>query len=155
MQLKVKSYSEHFFDFKTDLEWCGCERQNMVGFFRSQKKYLIYVHNNISFLFTNIGVTQYWTTDLMENPIYVQFNSYWIDIFATGLVPLLFLCYMNMKIFFRIKVNIRLILEWVIRSELTLQKSCVIVDNGGIHSTERGPHWQESRKLSTALTHSL
>ena len=52
-----------------------------------------------------IEVTQYWTTDLMENPIYVQFNSYWIDIFATGLVPLLFLCYMNMKIFFRIKVS--------------------------------------------------
>merc|ERR1712008_333693 len=51
------------------------------------------------------GVTQYWTTDLMENPIYVQFNSYWIDIFATGLVPLLFLCYMNMKIFFRIKAS--------------------------------------------------
>ena len=56
-------------------------------------------------------ITQYWTTDLMENPIYVQFNSYWIDIFATGLVPLLSLCYMNLKIFLKIKVWLFSILE--------------------------------------------
>jgi len=68
------------------------------------------------------GVTQYWTTDLMENPIYVQFNSYWIDIFATGLVPLLFLCYMNMKIFFRIKASSQYALRFVshqVPSQLT------------------------------------
>ena len=33
-------------------------------------------------------------------------------------------------------------------------KGCVIVANEG-HSTVSGPHWQESRNLSTALTHSL
>jgi len=71
-------------------------------------------------------VTQYWTTDLMENPIYVQFNSYWIDIFATGLVPLLFLCYMNMKIFFRIKASSQYALRFVshqVPSQLTKQNT--------------------------------
>ena len=47
----------------------------------------------------------YWTTHLMENPVYVQFNSYWNDIFATGLLPLLSLCYMNLRIFLKVKVS--------------------------------------------------
>ena len=48
---------------------------------------------------------QYITTDLMENPYYVQFNSYWNELFVTGFVPLFTLCYMNLKMFFKIKVN--------------------------------------------------
>lgn len=47
----------------------------------------------------------YWTTNLMENPIYVRMNSYWVDIFATGLLPLASLCYMNLKIFLKIRVS--------------------------------------------------
>ena len=49
--------------------------------------------------------TEYWTTDLSENPYYIQFNSYWNEILATGLLPLISLCYMNLKIFRRIKVR--------------------------------------------------
>ena len=48
---------------------------------------------------------QYITTDLMENPYYVQFNSYWNELFVTGFVPLFTLCYMNLKMFFKIKVS--------------------------------------------------
>ena len=53
----------------------------------------------------NSDKSQYWTTDLMENPRYVQFSSYWNDITATGLVPLLLLCYMNLRIFFKVQVR--------------------------------------------------
>ena len=52
----------------------------------------------------NKDKSQYWTTDLMENPYYVRFNSYWNELFATGLAPLISLCYMNLRIFLRIKV---------------------------------------------------
>ena len=48
---------------------------------------------------------QYVTTDIMENPYYVQFNSYWNELFVTGFVPLFTLCYMNLKMFFKIKVS--------------------------------------------------
>ena len=47
----------------------------------------------------------YITTCMAENPYYVQYNSYWNEIFATGLVPLILLCYMNLKIFQKIKVR--------------------------------------------------
>ena len=49
--------------------------------------------------------TEYWTTTLAEDPYYVQFNSYWNEILATGLVPLVMLCYMNFKIFRKIKAS--------------------------------------------------
>ena len=42
---------------------------------------------------------------MAENPYYVQYNSYWNEIFATGLVPLILLCFMNLKIFQKIKVR--------------------------------------------------
>ena len=42
----------------------------------------------------------------MENPDYVQFSSYWNDIIVTGLLPLILLCYMNLRVFVKIKVNI-------------------------------------------------
>ena len=53
----------------------------------------------------NKDKSQYWTTDLMENPDYVQFNSYWNDIIVTGLLPLVLLCYMNLRVFVKIKVR--------------------------------------------------
>ena len=49
--------------------------------------------------------TQYWTTDLMEDPNYVRFSSYWNEIMVTGLAPLVILCYMNLRIFLKIKVR--------------------------------------------------
>ena len=47
----------------------------------------------------------YGTTCMAENPYYVQYNSYWNEIFASGLVPLILLCHMNLKIFQKIKVS--------------------------------------------------
>ena len=49
--------------------------------------------------------SMYVTTCMAENPYYVQYNSYWNEIFATGLVPLILLCHMNLKIFQKIKVR--------------------------------------------------
>ena len=49
--------------------------------------------------------SMYITTCMAENPYYVQYNSYWNEIFATGLVPLILLCFMNLKIFQKIKVR--------------------------------------------------
>ena len=48
----------------------------------------------------------YWTTDLMENPDYVLFSSYWNDIIVTGLLPLVLLCYLNLRVFIKIKVSL-------------------------------------------------
>lgn len=48
--------------------------------------------------------SHYWTTSLKENPNYVQFSSYWNEITATLLMPLLLLMYMNLRIFLKIKV---------------------------------------------------
>ena len=33
----------------------------------------------------------------MENPDYIQFNSYWGELFATGAFPLFCLTYMNFR----------------------------------------------------------
>ncbi len=41
--------------------------------------------------------TDYWTTDLMEDPDYIQFNSYWNELLATGALPLFALTYMNFR----------------------------------------------------------
>ena len=49
--------------------------------------------------------TRYWTTSLMENPFYVRFRSYWDELFVSGFVPLFTLCYMNLRIFLKIKVK--------------------------------------------------
>ncbi len=53
----------------------------------------------------NEDKTEYWTTALSENPRYVQFNSYWNEILATGIIPLCLLCFMNWKIFRNIKAS--------------------------------------------------
>ena len=58
----------------------------------------------------NDDMTHYWTSNLMENPLYVRFNSYWNELFATGIAPLISLCYMNLKIFLRIKVSVEFII---------------------------------------------
>ena len=51
------------------------------------------------------GETTYWTTPLDENPYYIQFNSYWNELLATGFLPLIALCYINFRIFLKVKVS--------------------------------------------------
>jgi len=62
---------------------------------------------------------QYVTTDIMENPYYVQFNSYWNELFVTGFVPLFTLCYMNLKMFFKIKDSSKYTLRFVANATKT------------------------------------
>ena len=50
--------------------------------------------------------TTYWTTSLDENPYYIQFNSYWNELIVTGFLPLITLCYINFRIFLKIKVSL-------------------------------------------------
>ena len=49
--------------------------------------------------------TDYWTTDLMEDPAYIQFNSYWNELLATGGIPLCCLIYMNTRIYLKIRAS--------------------------------------------------
>ena len=44
-------------------------------------------------------VPEYWTTVIMEDPIYIRFSSYWDDLFVTGVLPL------GMAIFFNLKAH--------------------------------------------------
>lgn len=71
----------------------------------------------------NDDQTAYWTTDLSENPHYVQFNSYWNEILATGLVPLVLLCYMNWKIFRKIKASNTFGLRFIASKKSSLEST--------------------------------
>lgn len=54
------------------------------------------------FKLTYVGnVTNYGTTDLMEDPTYIWFNAYWDDLMATGFLPLAVLIYLNFKIYLK------------------------------------------------------
>ena len=48
-------------------------------------------------------VPEYWTTVIMEDPIYFRFSSYWDDLFVTGVLPLGMAMFFNLKIY--LKVN--------------------------------------------------
>ncbi len=50
--------------------------------------------------------TDYQTTELMEDTDYIQFNSYWNELFATGALPLFSLAYMNFRRGFRCKLTL-------------------------------------------------
>ena len=52
---------------------------------------------------TFYGVTEYWTTSIMEDPNYIRFSSYWDDLFSTGVLPL------GMSIFFNLKIILKVI----------------------------------------------
>ncbi|XP_059083030.1 uncharacterized protein LOC131880413 [Tigriopus californicus] len=60
--------------------------------------------------------TDYWTTDLMEDPSYIQFNSYWNELFATSALPLICLMYMNFKIYQKIRASSQFAKRFVRRS---------------------------------------
>jgi len=44
----------------------------------------------------------YKISDMMGDPIYIRFTSYWDDIFVTGFIPLLLLMYFNVKLYFKV-----------------------------------------------------
>ena len=45
------------------------------------------------------GATDYWTTPIMEDPVYIRFSSYWDDLFTTGVLPLAILIFFNVRIY--------------------------------------------------------
>lgn len=45
----------------------------------------------------------YWTTHLMDNENFIQFSSYWDDIFCTGLIPFGALMFFNASIYMKIR----------------------------------------------------
>ena len=52
------------------------------------------------FRLTKFGnVTDYWTTPVMEDPVYIRFSSYWDDLFTTGFLPLAILIFFNVQIY--------------------------------------------------------
>ena len=52
---------------------------------------------------TNDGEIDYWTTAIMEDPVYLRFSSYWDDLFSTGFLPLAILTFFNVRIYSKVK----------------------------------------------------
>ena len=68
----------------------------LLAFFVNFPKFLEFEH------FTKNGTLNYWTTDLNENATYVIFNSYH-ECAIIGVLPLIALCYLNYKIYRKIR----------------------------------------------------
>ena len=48
------------------------------------------------------GETDYWTTSIMEDPVYIRFSSYWDDLLTTGFLPLAILIFFNLRIYLKV-----------------------------------------------------
>ena len=46
--------------------------------------------------------TEYWTTSLMEDPVYIRFSSYWDELITTGILPIVSLIYFNLRIYLKV-----------------------------------------------------
>ena len=53
----------------------------------------------------NNTILDYDTTNLSEDPMYVQFNAYWNELLVTGLLPLILLVLMNFRIYLKIRAS--------------------------------------------------
>ena len=53
-------------------------------------------------LITVDGETDYWTTSIMEDPVYIRFSSYWDDLITTGFLPLAILIFFNLRIYLKV-----------------------------------------------------
>lgn len=51
------------------------------------------------------GTLDYDTTNLSEDPTYIQFNAYWNELIVTGILPLILLVIMNFRIYMKIRVS--------------------------------------------------
>ena len=48
------------------------------------------------------GRPEYWTTPIMDDPVYIRFSSYWDDLIVTGFLPLILIIYFNLKIYLEV-----------------------------------------------------
>ena len=46
--------------------------------------------------------SDYKISEMMGDPIYIRFTSYWDDILVTGFIPLLLLMYFNLKLYLKV-----------------------------------------------------
>lgn len=53
--------------------------------------------------------TDYWTTSIMEDPLYIRFSSYWDELITTGILPLLALIYFNLRIYLKVRLPLELL----------------------------------------------
>ena len=63
----------------------------------------------------NSNGNDYKITDLMGDPAYIRFNSYWDEIIVTGFMPLILLMYFNVKLYMKV------ILPYNLQSNLVLR----------------------------------
>ena len=60
-------------------------------------------------LITVDGETDYWTTSIMEDPVYIRFSSYWDDLITTGFLPLAILIFFNLRIYLKVLGHIMIL----------------------------------------------
>ena len=81
--------------------------------FQSPCKFLIFVvtisiiskiPRFLQFELTTNG-KDYKITDLMGDPTYIRFNSYWDEIIVTGFMPLILLMYFNVKLYMKVSLT--------------------------------------------------
>ena len=61
------------------------------------------------------GTIEYWTTPIMDDPVYIRFSSYWDDLFATGALPLAISIFLNLRIYLKVYQWIRILLRIPLR----------------------------------------
>ena len=94
-------------------------------YFQSPSKYMIFViatslimklprFFHLKMIRIN-GTIEYWTTPIMDDPVYIRFSSYWDDLFATGALPLAISIFLNLKIYLKVYQWIRIFLRIPLR----------------------------------------
>ena len=57
---------------------------------------------------TVASVQEYWTTSIMDSPEYLSFHFYWEELFATGILPLAIIVFLNTRIYLKVKCYIEI-----------------------------------------------
>ena len=63
------------------------------------------------------GTIEYWTTPIMDDPVYIRFSSYWDDLFATGALPLAISIFLNLRIYLKVNQLIGIFIRFLLRYE--------------------------------------
>lgn len=106
-------------------------------------------------LVSNGTHTDYWTTDLMEEPTYIQFSAYWDVLITKGGVPLLALIYFNLCMILKIRASSKFSHRFVGRKSSGMGTRAGAMHGGhaGVHGGGHGGGHGGStrRKYSVAL----
>ena len=91
-------------------------------------------------LVSNGTHTDYWTTDLMEEPTYIQFSAYWDVLITKGGVPLLALIYFNLCMILKIRASSKFSHRFVGRKTSGMNQRA-----GTMHGGHAGGHGHAHR----------